>query len=60
MVFDRLAQQPAQSLIEANHADLTEVYLKARQEAVRTVSTLSNLRRLELDTRLNKQVSNRL
>jgi hypothetical protein len=55
--FDRLAQQPAQSLIEAKHADLTDVYLKARQEAVRTVSTLSNLRRRELDTRLNKQVS---
>jgi len=55
--FDRLSQQPTQSLIEANHADLTEVYLKARQEAVRTVSTLSNLRRRELDTRLNKQVA---
>jgi hypothetical protein len=55
--FDRLAQQPAQSLIEAKHADLTDVYLKARQEAVRTISTFSNLRRRELDTRLNKQVA---
>jgi len=54
--FERLEQRPMQSLIEANHADLTEIYLKARQEAVRTISTLSNLRRRELDTRLDKQV----
>ncbi|MCL2306137.1 MAG: hypothetical protein FWC43_12410 [Planctomycetaceae bacterium] len=55
--FERLAPHPTQPLIEANHDDLTEIYLKARQEAVRTVSALSNLRRRELDTRLNKQVS---
>ena len=55
--FERLAQRPTQSLIEAHHADLTEIYLKARQEAVRTISTLSNLRRRELDTRLSKQVA---
>ena len=55
--FSRLAQQPTQSLIEANHADLTEIYVKARQEAVRSISTLGNHRRRELDTRLNKQIA---
>ena len=55
--FERLEQRPTQSLIEANHADLTEIYLRARQEVVRTVSALGNHRRRELDTRLEKQVS---
>lgn len=55
--FKRLARRPMQTLIEANHGDLTDIYLKARQEAVRTVSALGNIRRRELETRLDKQVS---
>jgi len=55
--FERLEQCPTQSLIEVNHIDLTEIYLKARHETVRTVSALGNFRRRELETRLNKQVA---
>lgn len=53
----RLAAGPAELLPEAPHQSTRSGYLVARQRAARTVASLANARRRELDTRVQKQAA---
>jgi hypothetical protein len=53
----RLAERPAYLLAEARRSGLTAVYPQAREEALRTVVALANVRGRELTERSNRQIA---
>lgn len=55
--FEWLAEEPSQYLPEARRESVATAYPTARQEVVRTVAGLANVRRRELDERLQRQIS---
>ncbi|MEX2142883.1 MAG: hypothetical protein WD894_26740 [Pirellulales bacterium] len=54
--FSRLAEQPAEYLVEARRMSRAEAYNTARDAALRTLSALANVRRRELAERVERQV----
>jgi hypothetical protein len=53
----RLAAEPAMLLPEAQHCSLAEAYPMARERVVRTLATLVNTRRRELNERVERQIA---
>jgi len=54
--FGRLAEVPSVPLAESRRKSIAAVYPAARQQVVRTIASLANARRRELDVRLERQV----
>jgi predicted amidophosphoribosyltransferase len=53
----RLVVQPPSELPDARHAGLRSAYLKAREQALRSVAALANLRNRELTARCQRQTA---
>ncbi|MBI1903219.1 MAG: hypothetical protein HYS13_19125 [Planctomycetia bacterium] len=53
----RLADQPPVALADVRHEGLRAVYLKAREQVLRSVSALANLRNRELTARCEQQTA---
>jgi len=54
--YDRLAEEPSGYLVEARRRSVAAVYPAAREQVVRTIASLANTRRRELDRRLTRQI----
>jgi hypothetical protein len=54
--FSRLSQQPEQPLLEARRQSAAAAYPTVREQVLRTVSALANVRRRELSQRVERQV----
>lgn len=54
--FERLAEEPAQYLAEARRASVAAVYPRAREQVLRTVASLANQHRRELQDRVQRQI----
>lgn len=54
--FSRLAEEPAEYRLEAGRMSAAAAFPMAREQILRTISSLANLRRRELTQRVEKQI----